>query len=107
MGRSARLLLLTACLGLWACGSSIESGTDGSGGGPTTNATVGSTTSAVTTGTGSGEGGASGCHDDCSQIDTPPCLVSVCDPGTHLCTVVSDDDGMPCDDGLFCTVDDV
>jgi len=51
------------------------------------------------------------CGEDCSLIDTPPCLQSVCNQGEYpgavgSCTVVPEDAGTSCDDGLFCTVDD-
>lgn len=60
---------------------------------------------------GGGAGGESPCAIDCSTIETPPCLTSVCNTGQHpgevgSCVVVNSEGGTPCDDGLFCTVDD-
>ncbi|MBW2458156.1 MAG: hypothetical protein JRI68_26870, partial [Deltaproteobacteria bacterium] len=51
------------------------------------------------------------CEIDCSTISTPDCQVSVCNEGRHrgtigVCVVVPDEDDTPCDDSLFCTVDD-
>jgi len=71
--------------------------------------------------TSSGGGGGAGagttttntsmCDVDCSTITTPDCQVSVCNEGQHrgtvgVCVVVPDEDGTPCDDGVFCTVED-
>ena len=73
------------------------------------------TSTIATSGTGGGSGGAGGqsdlCAQDCSAISTPPCLKSVCNDGSYQgvvgdCVVVPDDAGVPCDDGLFCTIDD-
>jgi len=50
--------------------------------------------------------GAMDCPVDCSLIDTPPCLVSVCDAETKRCAVVPRPAGTTCEDGLFCTVGD-
>lgn len=76
------------------------------------------TTSGATTSGGAGgmvgAGGAGGsdgpCPQDCGAIDTPACLKSVCNDGSYAgavgeCVVVNDD-GVACDDGAFCTVDD-
>ncbi len=75
--------------------------------------------SAGTTATGGGGGVGGGttttntsmCEVDCSTIQTPDCQVSVCNEGQHrgavgVCVVVPDEDGVPCEDGQFCTVDD-
>jgi len=76
------------------------------------------TGSQMATGTGGGGGtsGAGGgtsfpCGQDCSLIDSPACLKSVCNMGEHpgavgSCVVVPEEEGTVCDDGLFCTVDD-
>lgn len=84
-----------------ATSSSTSSSTAGSGGsmGPST-ASVG----------GGGSGGSvepSPCGIDCSTISTPTCKVATCNPDTKQCEVVADTDGTTCDDGLFCTVDEV
>lgn len=77
------------------------------------------TTTTTTTGTSGGSDGTGGsgggttfpCGEDCSLIDTPACLQSVCNTGQYpgavgACTIVPEDAGTACDDGLFCTVDD-
>ena len=51
------------------------------------------------------------CDMDCSTIQTPDCQVSVCNEGRYrgtvgVCVVVPDEDGVPCEDSEFCTVDD-
>jgi len=80
----------------------------------------GTSTSTSGGGTGGGDTGGGGtttstntsmCEVDCSTIQTPDCQVSVCNEGQHrgtvgVCVVVPDEDGTPCDDGQFCTVDD-
>ena len=66
---------------------------------------------------GAGMGGAGGsssvCVQDCSGIATPPCLQSVCNEGQYQgvvgeCVVVPipAETMEPCDDGLFCTIED-
>jgi hypothetical protein len=65
---------------------------------------------------GGGQGGQGGspdlpCGIDCSAIQAPTCLKSVCNEGRYVgpvgsCVVVDDDAGVACDDGLFCTTDD-
>jgi hypothetical protein len=61
-------------------------------------------------GGGTPEGGAGGavasCAETCAQIAAPACFRSVCDVATGGCQVLPDD-GAACDDGLFCTKDDV
>jgi hypothetical protein len=57
-----------------------------------------------------GGGGGSGlvhrCAVDCSEIETPPCLVSFCDVLIGTCVVAPGPAGTPCEDGQFCTVGD-
>jgi hypothetical protein len=56
---------------------------------------------------GSATGGNTGaCTIDCSTIGTPQCQVSQCNEGTGQCEVVGDEDGVACDDGVFCTISD-
>jgi len=78
----------------------------GAGGASSSTSGTGGTTSSSTSGTGGG-GGTSACEDDCSQIATMECQVGVCNEQTGECVIASDDDGEPCDDGLYCTVDTV
>ncbi len=67
-----------------------------------------------TTSMGGSDGGtttSSPCAQDCSSIVTAQCLVAVCNTGEHpgpvgSCVVVDDETGTPCDDGMFCTVND-
>lgn len=52
------------------------------------------------------------CGMDCSQIETPPCRVAVCNTGKEFgplntCVVVPSQKGTKCDDGKFCTSDDI
>lgn len=51
------------------------------------------------------------CGMDCAEIQSPPCTVAVCNVGqvvgpVNTCVVVSAAQGVPCDDGKFCTVND-
>ena len=58
---------------------------------------------------GSGASGGTGggaCTNDCSTVVDAPCFVGVCDEETGRCAVAPEEDGVPCDDGQFCTVDD-
>ncbi len=104
------LAVSLASFTIWACsaGGTVDQPEDDAGSTTTT-------TTTTTTGTG-GNGGAGGedpglCGQDCSLIDSPPCLMSVCNDGTYpgavgQCVVVPEAAGTACDDGLFCTVDD-
>jgi len=60
-------------------------------------------------GHGGGAGGDSGpvgsCGIDCSTIQTPDCFTAVCEESSGTCVIVPTPDA-PCDDGLFCTVND-
>jgi hypothetical protein len=58
-----------------------------------------------------GSGGDSLCEIDCSSIQTPDCNVAICNEGQAQgtigqCVVVASEDGISCDDGQFCTVND-
>ncbi|APR75740.1 bacillopeptidase F [Minicystis rosea] len=68
-----------------------------------------STTTSSSSGSGGGDFGP--CGVDCSKFETPQCMVAVCNTGQEVgplntCVVVPAAKGKPCDDGLFCTVDD-
>lgn len=61
---------------------------------------------------GGGAGGAEPCGMDCATIETAPCMVAVCNTGqvagpVDTCVVVPSPKGTKCDDGQFCTLDDV
>ena len=43
---------------------------------------------------------------DCTNLDDD-CLLGVCDPATGLCEALPVNDGGPCDDGVFCTENDI
>jgi hypothetical protein len=81
----------------------------------------GATTTTVSAGGsgGVGQGGAMGgsggqpglCAQDCTAINTPQCLKGVCNDGQYQgvigeCVIVPDE-GVSCDDGEFCTIDDL
>ncbi len=60
----------------------------------------------------SGTGGGDPCEVDCSKFQTPECTVAVCNTGQvigplNTCIVVPAPKGSPCDDGKFCTTNDV
>lgn len=79
----------------------------GSGGAETTSVGAGGSGGATTGGAGGQGGGASNeCGQDCSKVQVPPCLLSVCDPVSKQCQVVPDPSPTPCDDGQYCTVGD-
>ena len=58
-----------------------------------------------------GLGGSGGdplpCGMDCGSIPTPSCRQAICDVDLGKCVVVPGDEGATCDDGKFCTVEDV
>ncbi len=80
-----------------------ESGNAG-GSGTTTTGGEGGAGGATTSSAGGAGGAPNECGQDCSKVQVPPCLVSVCDPATKQCTIIPDPDPTPCDDGQFCTV---
>lgn len=73
--------------------------------------------SETTGGGGAGGSGTGGddlgpCGVDCSKLETSQCTSAVCNTGQiigplNTCTVVPLPKGAPCDDGQFCTADDV
>ncbi len=112
LGAAALTVLAVSGMGACAASEVVEPEDDGQGGNATT------TTTATGPGVGGNSAGGNGsggevfpCGQDCSIIDTPPCLQSVCNMGEYpgvvgSCTVVPEDAGTACDDGMFCTVDD-
>lgn len=65
-------------------------------------------TTVATTTTTTGAGGmGSACVQDCSTIDVPPCFEAVCNEQTGNCDIGPQADGTACEDGAYCTVDDV
>ncbi len=79
-------------------------GPGGTGGVTTTTSGTGGTGGTTSS---SGSGGESPCEADCSLIEALPCQTGVCNAQTGQCELANDDDGEPCDDGLYCTVDTV
>ena len=89
-------LVLGLALTALAAGCATQTGGDGGGGSIATSSSTGMM---------------SACAQDCSKIQTPTCLKSVCNEGQVAgdigqCAVVPADKGTACDDGLFCTVKD-
>jgi hypothetical protein len=85
----------------------FDSPSDGGGGQVNTggNSSGGNSSGGVSSG-----GGPDACG-GCEEIATPDCFVALCNDGMHpgpigTCVVVPDDDGMACDDGMFCTTND-
>lgn len=113
LGRLAGLsLVLASIAAMSACSGTTETeASDGTGGGGGAGGQGGAGDvdageTSIDAGTNGSGGTPSACAQDCSAIQTPPCLVSVCDEPTGQCKVVPDPNPTPCDDGLFCTVDD-
>jgi len=107
-----RLALVASFASLWAFASGGCAGTstefeDSSDTGPTTTSGQGGS-GGSTTATGTGGSGADPgpCGTDCSLINTPQCQVAQCNVQTGQCEVVNDEEGVACDDGLFCTISD-
>ena len=97
------LLWIVAAAGACA-GGTEEPDNDGDGGESV--ATTGGTGGTSVTGTG-GDGGVElPCGVDCATIATPQCQVAQCNLVTAQCEVVNDEDGVACDDGVFCTISD-
>jgi hypothetical protein len=97
-----------------ACAASTEGPfpDDEGGGGSQAQGGQGGGSGGSTTG-GGGEGGDGDlCEQDCEAIMVPDCLMSVCNEGQYMgtigtCVVVDAPDGGSCEDGEFCTVNDV
>jgi len=120
IGRPWRTALVAVAIVTWLGGTAAVGCATG-GDTEFDNTTSTSTSTSTSGGGNTGGGGAGGgtttttstsmCDVDCSQIQTPDCQVSVCNEGQHrgtigVCVVVPDEDGTPCDDGVFCTIDD-
>jgi cysteine-rich repeat protein len=87
------------------CATPIETdgdGDGGSGGSGTTTASVSST--AMSTAMSSSTG--MGCAQNCADVEAPACTQSVCNMQTGMCELEQLEDGAPCEDGLFCTIED-
>jgi len=105
---SLSLVLAGLALG---CAGEIEpdgpggsSSTNGGGGSVPTDGGSGGVGGSVSDG---GMGGASaGCAQDCSEIETPACFIATCNEDTGSCEIGPEDDDAPCDDGLYCSVND-
>jgi hypothetical protein len=83
---------------------SSSSSSGNTGGATTTSSSQGGATGGSTA---SGTGGNTGpCGTDCSTIQTPDCQVAQCNVQSGMCEVVNDEDGVSCDDGVFCTISD-
>ncbi len=54
-----------------------------------------------------GGGAAPGCAQDCSTIPVPMCFAAFCNEELGNCEIGPAPDDTPCEDDLFCTVDDV
>lgn len=99
----------------WAIAAAASCGAETDATSSSVSTSVG-TTSVGGAGTGGGGDGATGgvrfpCGEDCNLIDVGPCAESVCNDGSlpgvaGNCVTRTRDDGAPCDDGLFCTVED-
>jgi hypothetical protein len=93
------LVLSGACAGGTVEKKTSDDDDDGSGGnGASTSSSGGSADG--------GGGNSSVCGIDCGSIQTAPCTVSICNEQTMMCEIVNDEDGAPCDDGMFCTAND-
>jgi hypothetical protein len=94
---------LLQVVALVACATGIapvptDAGADGGGGSETVSASTGMDLGP--------------CGMDCSKFVTPPCTISVCNTGQELgpvntCVVVVAPKGTACDDGKYCTTNDV
>jgi hypothetical protein len=106
--RSRAFFALGLPAAIAVAGACSESGSIGSElGGASFGGFAGSTTSAATATTSSSSSGGPACSVD---ADCPPapstCLAYTCDTG-GACALGALPDESPCDDGLFCTVDEV
>jgi hypothetical protein len=114
MGRLLRNLVLAsgiagvaAMLAAGCAGTTTETDFTTSDGPTTTTSMGGMGGSGGAATTTSGMGGNAGpCGTDCSLINTPQCQVAQCNVQTGQCEVLNDEEGVACDDGLFCTISD-
>jgi immune inhibitor InhA-like protein len=109
---SQRLLILLALFSTACAAGGEEPFNNGNDGGGGSGASGGQGGFAGGQTGGGGEGGSMGpCEVDCEAIMVPQCLKSVCNEGQYMgtvgtCVVVDDDDGVACEDGEFCTIND-
>ena len=71
-----------------------------------------SSSSSSSSGGGTGGGSVGPCGVDCAKFKTPQCTIAVCNLGQEIgplntCVVVPSPKGTACDDGKFCTTNDV
>jgi hypothetical protein len=98
------IALMAACA---ASETSSSSSSSGSGATATTAQGGGGSSASGGSSTTTGTGGNTGpCGTDCSLINTPQCQVAQCNTQTGQCEVVNDEEGVACDDGVFCTISD-
>jgi hypothetical protein len=90
-----------------ACAAGDASFENDDGGGAATTTAVGGMGGGGSSSSSSGTGGNTGpCGTDCSLINTPQCQVAQCNVQAGQCEVVNDEEGVACDDGVFCTIRD-
>ncbi len=101
-------LLLLALAPAAGCATEVSGGTGGEGGDGTT-VTAGSTVATTTVASTSQASTATGmgCVVNCADIEAPPCTQGVCNMMTGQCDFEPLEDGAACEDGLFCTDQDV
>ncbi len=105
-------LFVASHLGGCAAGGKLDSPIDdssstvGGAGGTTAEGGAGPAAGMSNTTVSSSNGTALPCGIDCSTIETDPCHEAVCNEVTKQCAIENVPDGLNCDDGLFCTIDD-
>lgn len=79
---------------------------------PVSESTSSSSSASSSSGSGTGGSDLGPCGVDCSKFETPQCTIAVCNTGQALgqlntCVVVPSPKGTACDDGKFCTTNDI
>lgn len=96
----APCLLLSLATIAAACGGSSSGETGGS-----SSATATASSSKASSASSSSTGGASQCDKPSDCPKAPACEVNDCED--HTCVLVAAPNNTPCDDGLYCTTDDI
>jgi hypothetical protein len=102
---AASVAYIAAAAAGCSAGDTVDIEDDGGQTASTTGSTGGGGSGGATTTSGTG-GNTGPCGTDCSLINTPQCQVAQCNVQSGQCEVVNDEEGVACDDGVFCTISD-
>jgi hypothetical protein len=89
------------------CATEVTGGSGGEGGEGASGTTVSTASSTVGSTSQASVSTGMGCAVNCADIEAPACMQGVCNMMTGQCEFEPGEEGAPCEDGLFCTDQDV